>query len=319
MMIIDAHLHTNFIGFNNHNIIDYLNNNNIDKCWLLTWEELQPAIKSLYTHLSIDDIMEVYDKYPDRIVPFYAPDPKTKDLGKVFKTYANKGIRGVGELKVNFNWDSPEMIHYLDEVNKTNFPLLFHMEIDRHQYIRSGNSRLHIIIEKIMNGGFNGIMRRHIENFVEKTGFFKNRLRKNLTYFPGYLFNFYEFEKRLQEYPKINFIAHGPHFWNNISASPVYKIGFTKGRVRKAGIIYELLKKYDNLYADISGKSGYIALSRDKKFSNFFLNEFSHKLLFGTDNHNMGHLKMLKSFKLPKNKEDLILYKNAESLTNKEL
>jgi len=52
---------------------------------------------------------------------------------------------------------------------------------------------------------------------------------------------------------------------------------FSPGRVVK------LMRKYENLHGDLSGLSGYIAISRDKESGYKFLEEFSDRLHFGTD------------------------------------
>ena len=43
------------------------------------------------------------------------------------------------------------------------------------------------------------------------------------------------------------------------------------------------MRKYQNLYGDLSAESGYNALARDPEYAVQFLNEFSDRLLFGTD------------------------------------
>ena len=66
----DAHFHVNFCGYDVNKLIDYLDKNNFEKCWLLTWEELSPPIPSLYESLSIEDELSAFEKYSDRIIPF---------------------------------------------------------------------------------------------------------------------------------------------------------------------------------------------------------------------------------------------------------
>jgi uncharacterized protein len=44
-----------------------------------------------------------------------------------------------------------------------------------------------------------------------------------------------------------------------------------------------LLRRYGNLWADLSAGSGFNALNRDHAYAVTFLNEFQDKLLFGTD------------------------------------
>ena len=43
------------------------------------------------------------------------------------------------------------------------------------------------------------------------------------------------------------------------------------------------MRRYPNLWADISAGSGHNALTRDRAFGLAFLDEFQDKLLFGTD------------------------------------
>ncbi len=73
---------------------------------------------------------------------------------------------------------------------------------------------------------------------------------------------------------------------------------YPTGPVLKEGIVPRLLRECNNLYADISGYSGYNALRRDKRFSRKFLAEFSSRILFGTDNTSYGLGDLLGKFKL---------------------
>ena len=54
---IDAHFHVNFCGYTANKIVNYLNEKQIEQCWLYTWEENNPPIPSLYEHLSIEDVL----------------------------------------------------------------------------------------------------------------------------------------------------------------------------------------------------------------------------------------------------------------------
>jgi hypothetical protein len=313
-MIIDAHLHITLQGFTAQKVINYLDKYRIDRCWLLTWEEFNPAISRLYEPITIDDTIEAYEKYPERIIPFYAPDPQKKQLEQTVNKYINKGIKGIGELKVNYRWHSPIIDNYLKTINKLKLPVLFHMENERYHYVNQNDTVFEKFLYLLLNGARNGITRKYIEKFIDFSGFFKKNFKKQLVFFPGYLLDFSELEKKLIRYPSINFIAHGPHFWNNIATEiDPYKT-LNKGKIKKAGIISELLFKYDNLFADISGKSGFNALTRDKNYAKIFLEKHYNKLLFGTDNNELNQIELIKSYKLPVNKEQKIFYKNAEQI-----
>lgn len=43
------------------------------------------------------------------------------------------------------------------------------------------------------------------------------------------------------------------------------------------------MRRYPNLYGDLSAGSGFSALNRDRDYAVSFLNEFQDRLLFGTD------------------------------------
>ncbi|MHC4885895.1 MAG: amidohydrolase family protein [Planctomycetota bacterium] len=92
-------------------------------------------------------------------------------------------------------------------------------------------------------------------------------------------------EEVLKEYPKTIFIGHAPSFWNEIDGRLTQKEreGYVKGPIKKQGRLWTLMKKYPNLYADISAGSGANALSRDPEVGFRFMNAFSKRIFFGTD------------------------------------
>ena len=92
-------------------------------------------------------------------------------------------------------------------------------------------------------------------------------------------------EKVLQLFPRLNLIAHSMGPWSCISgdATPQNWMGYPKGPVKPGGRFPELLRKYPNLWGDISAGSGNNALVRDPEFGWRFMEEFQDRLLFGTD------------------------------------
>jgi len=92
-------------------------------------------------------------------------------------------------------------------------------------------------------------------------------------------------ERLLQAVPEATLIGHGPGFWAEISAdlTPETKNTYPKGPVRQEGSLPRLLRRYKNLYADISANSGHNAISRDRTYGVKFLNEFQDRILLGTD------------------------------------
>lgn len=61
------------------------------------------------------------------------------------------------------------------------------------------------------------------------------------------------------------------------------RLGYPNYPIEKEGVVPKLMRKYDNLYGDLSAGSGCNALSRDREYAIKFLNEFQDKLMFGTD------------------------------------
>ena len=106
----------------------------------------------------------------------------------------------------------------------------------------------------------------------------------------------------LQRFPGMKIFAHSQTFWAEIGTltHPHERAGYPKGKVIE-GVVPKLLRKYDNLYGDLSAGSGCNALTRDEEFAVKFLNEFQDKLMFGIDicsapgePHHVGLINFLK-------------------------
>lgn len=100
-------------------------------------------------------------------------------------------------------------------------------------------------------------------------------------------------EKALASHPNTVLIAHSQPFWYELStydrSVPAERLnGFPFEPVAEEGRAVELLRKYPNLYADLSALSGANAILRDPEYGVKFLDEFQDRLLFGTDQVNNG-------------------------------
>ena len=93
-----------------------------------------------------------------------------------------------------------------------------------------------------------------------------------------------ELEESLQRFPKLKFFGHSQAFWAEIGKYRGQHARFTypKGPVEE-GKLPELMRKYPNLYGDLSANSGCNALMRDRKYAAKFLTEFQDRLMFGLD------------------------------------
>ena len=92
-------------------------------------------------------------------------------------------------------------------------------------------------------------------------------------------------ERALQKYPNLKILGHSQMFWAAISGDlkEEERGGNPKGPVTEGGRVVELLRKYPNLYCDLSAGSGCNAMMRDPDFTKKFIEEFSDRLLYGTD------------------------------------
>lgn len=92
-------------------------------------------------------------------------------------------------------------------------------------------------------------------------------------------------EKVLKAFPKLKIIGHSQRFWSHISGDvdEVTMHGWPEGKVTDGGSVVKLMRKYPNLYGDLSAFSGYNALARDPEFAYKFMEEFKERLLYGTD------------------------------------
>lgn len=91
-------------------------------------------------------------------------------------------------------------------------------------------------------------------------------------------------EKMLKKHPNLKFIGHSQAFWSEISADNTVESrhGYPQGPV-KPGKITELMRKYDNLYCDLSAGSGANAMTRDVEHAISFLTEFQDRIFYGCD------------------------------------
>jgi len=122
-----------------------------------------------------------------------------------------------------------------------------------------------------------------------------------------------QLEYSLQKFPNLIIIGHGPAFWAQIGQLEKItdRSGYPNYPIKEEGVVVKLMRKYPNLYADISARSGSNALTRDRDFAINFMNEFQDKLLFGTD---------ICQFDMPIPQPDILLkLHKANKLTDKVL
>jgi len=238
-----------------------------------------------YMYSGPDDVVKFYKKYPDRVIPFCNIDPRAgSNSPETDFSFLINRYKGAGCKGVG----ELTANMYIDDPRCIN---LFR------QCGKAGLPCLFHLYNKI--GGSYGLV--------------------DDIYLP-------RLEKVLKECPDTIFIGHAMAFWSEISAdvSEETRGGYPKGPVKKPGRLCELLKEYPNLYGDLSAGSGFNAITRDMEFGYKFLNEFHHKLLFGTDLcHRKQETPIVDYFKnilkdgiISKGVYDDITWKNAVRLLN---
>ena len=95
-------------------------------------------------------------------------------------------------------------------------------------------------------------------------------------------------------------IGHSQAFWSEISGDNTEELRgkYPKGPVQPGGRLVALMRKYPNLYCDLSAGSGHNAIMRDPEFGLAFLEEFQDRIMYGCDicHTNNAHPFKLKAF-----------------------
>ena len=94
-----------------------------------------------------------------------------------------------------------------------------------------------------------------------------------------------QLERCLDRYPDLIFIGHGPAFWAEISTlrDPDDRTGYPRYPILAEGQVAKFMRKYPNLWVDLSAGSGANAMLRDMEYAGHFMHEFADRILFGTD------------------------------------
>lgn len=292
-MIIDAHQHVYWHGKDVHGLIADMDENGIDKAWLLNWD-IAPAedaasyhavlnpehIRPDGTHPGIPlcDLIKAKLLYPDRFVLGYAPHPLNGDAAKLFEAAYNiHGVRVCGELKARTLYDDPRCINLFRKAGELGCPVILHLDMP---FLPDENGNM-----RYMPNWYGGTM-------------------ANL-------------ERAMQACPETNFLGHAPGFWREISGdADSDPQPYPNGPVTQGGKLWRMFEEYPNLYGDLSAGSGLKALSRDTDNAKKFLTAFADKLLFARDFFGSDWQDFLNSLNLSKDIMDKIYYKNAQKLIN---
>ena len=209
----------------------------------------------IYLPQANEEILDMVEQYPDRFIPFCNIDPRAltnsadAPLGDLLRYYKDKGCKGLGEVMPNLAMMDPMVQNLFKHAQEVGLPVIF-----------DGSDQ--------MTGDF---------------GLYDD---------PGLP----QLEHTLQRFPNLILLGHGPVFWSEIGRletpgerASVFRPGGGQvgrrpsGPINEEGVVPKLLRRYPNLYGDLSDRNPYNALARDPEYGPKFLQEFQDRLLFGTD------------------------------------
>ena len=286
-MIIDDHNHPDWCG---HNLDKYLANmdkNNIDVTWLLSWEapideynplynKRTPITYSPWGPIPFERCLSYKERAPERFVLGYAPDPRRPDAIDRLNAAVD-----MYDVKIYGELKVRMMLDNPDAIR---------------MYRYCGERGLPVLV--------------HIDYEFQHPSDYP---RPNYWYGGG----IEAFERAIAKCPETIFLGHAPGFWSHISGDDLYdKDPYPKEKVQPGGKLIEMLRKYPNLYCDLSAGSGCNALSRDPEFAISFLTEFQDRILYGRDYFDNIHQEFLNSIadKLPDGVLEKIYSGNALKL-----
>jgi predicted TIM-barrel fold metal-dependent hydrolase len=290
-VIIDAHQHVFWHGRDDAGLVADMDEQGIEQAWLLGWEippgEDSPGYHRVLTPrgaradgthggLLLADVLAARDRYPDRFVAGYCPNPVLPSA-PAFLEAAHRihGVRVCGEWKFRMLLDDPRCLELFRAAGELHMPVVLHLDVP---YLPGPDGKC--AYQREWYGGTVG----------------------NL-------------ERALQACGATTFVGHGPGFWRTISGDAEQAAGgYPDGPIVPGGRLIRLLEGYSNLHADLSARSALQALGRDAGHGRGFVERFSDRLLFGRDNYGRELQEFLETLKLSKDVAGRIYCDNARRL-----
>jgi predicted TIM-barrel fold metal-dependent hydrolase len=295
-MIIDAHNHADWHGYQFEDFIANMDKYGIDKTWLLSWEspesEYSPDTNAVIPY-AVSGRGESFSgpipfalglaykqKAPDRFILGYAPDPRRPEALDTLKSAVRiYGVQVYGEVKLRMMYDNPDAVRLFRWCGEAGLPVTLHFDYDS----ATETGRTYPRASWWYGGGIDTL------------------------------------ERLLKLCPETNFLGHAPGFWCHISRDNLgLKTPYPKGPVIPGGEIERLLDTYPNLYCDCSAGSCHNALSRDLEYTKRFILRYQDRMLYARDYFDNIHQTLFNSLDLPAEVLEKLYHKNAERLAGPE-
>ena len=284
-MIIDAHNHPDWHQHNLDRFVENMNQFNIDRTWLLSWEcpddecdpnynKSCPSFQAEAGPIPFSRCLSYVERAPERFILGYAPDPRRPEaIDQLDAAVSIHGVKVCGELKLRMMLDNPDALRLFRFCGEKGLPVTVHID------------------------------------YAFGTG--KKYPRPDYWYGGG----IEAFERAIQACPGTVFLGHAPGFWAHISGDDQYCVkAYPGGKVQPGGKLLSMLRQYPNLYCDLSAGSGRNAIERDIEFGKDFLLEFQDRVLYGRDYFTGKHQELLNSIGLPESVLEKIYSGNAIKL-----
>jgi len=288
--IIDSHQHVFWHSRDDRGLVADLDEHEIDKAWLLSWEippfEDAPTVHHLLnplhfrsdgTHAGIplSDLVLAKHRHPDRFVLGYCPHPAFPSAPALLRAAARiHGVQVCGEWKFRIPFDDPRSLELFYVAGELGLPVVLHLDVP----------------------------------YLYENG----RKQYQSCWYGGTVHNL---DRALEACPDTTFIGHAPGFWRELGAhSDSDSRMLPDGPIEEEGRLQQLFRSRPNLMADLSAGSGLNALKRDPAYSEQFLSRFSDRLLFGRDCYGGDLQAFLRTLNLGQEVIDKIFFKNAERL-----
>jgi predicted TIM-barrel fold metal-dependent hydrolase len=288
MKIIDAHNHPDCHGHDLDKFLANMERYGIDQTWLLNWECQEneydfhyknvlagPVLGSPAGPVPFSRCISYKERAPEKFVLGYCPDPRLPDAcARLKAAHDIYGAKVCGELKCRMMYDNPDALRLFRLAGELGMPVTFHLQYDRQRTCDDPR-------QEWWGGTIDTI------------------------------------ERVLRACPDTLFLGHAPGFWIHISNDALWRDHTyppENVKVVSGGRVPELLRKYPNLYGDLSAGSGCQALKRDPEFAKGFLTEFQDRVLYARDFFDHQHQEVINSLDLATGVLEKIYHANAEKL-----
>ena len=216
---------------------------------------LLPVVSpEVYLPQANEDILEMVEQYPDRLIPFCNIDPRAltnsvdAPLDRLLRHYRDKGCKGVGEIMPNVPMRDPMVQNLFKHAQDVGLPVTF-----------DGSDQI---------GGDFGL--------YDDPGL--PQLEHSLQRFPKLIMIAHGPVFWTEIAPLVTPAERKPPFFPTGGQTPWPR---PAGPIDKEGVVPTLFRRYGNLYGELSDAAQ--PLARDPDYGARLLTEFQDRLLFGTD------------------------------------